>query len=198
MRNLFKKLLFSSFVIAGVSGVASAQAFKVDAEKSSLAWSGTKVIGGAHDGTIKLAGGVLNWKDGNLTSANIDVDMKTIVNNDISSAEFKKKLVDHLVSDDFFSVAKHPTATFKLTKSQLVKDGNYRLSGTMTIKGISKDVDFMAKLQPDGSMLKGKGEITLDRTDFNVKYGSGKFFDNLGDKMIADEIKLKFDLVASK
>lgn len=178
--------------------VANGATYKLDSSKSKVMWSGSKVVGGAHDGTLDVAGGTITFEKGAFKSASVDVDMKTIKNNDIKNPEFNKKLVDHLNSDDFFSVSKFPTSKFVMSKAQKVKGDTYRIWGKMTIKGITKDVDFVGKFNESGKSLKGSGEIKLDRTDFNVRYGSGKFFENLGDKMISDEIVLKFDIHAMK
>ena len=195
----FKSLLFFLMInCASYTAFADGHAsHAIDSNKSELKWYGSKIVGGAHDGTINIKSGSLKWEKGILRSGDIVIDMTSIVNSDIKSEKLNKKLVGHLRSDDFFSVAKHKVATFKTTKVQSLKGDLHRLWGKMTIKGITKEVDFLVRFSKSGNSLSVIGEIKLDRTDFDVKYGSGKFFDDLGDKMISDEIKLNFTLVSS-
>ena len=191
------KTLFFSLAFVGLSTAAYSKDFTVNSKKSKVSWYGSKIVGGSHNGTIGIKAGKLNVAKGTLKSGSIDIDMTSIVNLDISSEKFNKKLVGHLESNDFFGVKKHPVAKFTTTKVQPLKDGLHRVWGKMTIKGKTKDVDFLAKVDTAGKNVTARGEIKLDRTDFDVKYGSGKFFDDLGDKMISDEIKLNFELVAN-
>lgn len=194
MKNLFTTLGVAFFISANGYAVTH----KISTGDSVVNWSGAKVVGGAHNGTVGVKSGELNWEKGKLTSGIITIDMKNMVNLDISSEKYQKKLVGHLQSKDFFEVETYPTATFKTTKVQHVKDDSYMLWGKMTIKKSTKDIKFLAQISQKGDNVAGQGEIVFDRTDFNVRYGSGKFFDNLGDKMIADEIKLNFKVVAKK
>ena len=180
------------------SCLAFATEFKVDADNSKVKWFGSKVVGGSHNGNIKVQSGVLNWEKGKLNSANLTIDMSSITNNDISVEKFRNKLVGHLNSDDFFSVKKFKTASFQTKKVQHVKDDSYMLTGDLTIKGKTKAVKFLAKVAEKNKVLIGEGQIKFDRTDFDVRYGSGKFFDDLGDKMISDEVKIDFQLVTKK
>jgi polyisoprenoid-binding protein YceI len=108
-----------------------------------------------------------------------------------------QKLVGHLKSDDFFSVETHPTATLVLTNVK--KSGsNYTFKGDLTIKGTTKPVSFQASSTTESDAVKVEGELVIDRSDFDVRYGSKSFFDNLGDKMIYDDFTLSFVVVAKK
>lgn len=161
----------------------------VDAAKSKLEWKGEKVTG-AHNGTINIKEGSLQFDKDKLVGGAFKIDMTTIINLDLESEQWNKKLVDHLNSDDFFSTEKHPVADFQIT-SVAHKDGNmYSITGDMTIKGITHAITF------DAMVMKNKAEATilLDRTKWNVRYGSGKFFEGLGDRMIYDEFEMKVSL----
>jgi polyisoprenoid-binding protein YceI len=116
-----------------------------------------------------------------------------MVNTDLTDPEWNAKLIGHLKSDDFFSVATFPTAELVITKV----DGN-TFSGKLTIKGITNPVSFMATSQKDGANTVYKGTLTIDRSKYNVRYGSKSFFDNLGDKVIYDEFTLDFSLVVAE
>jgi polyisoprenoid-binding protein YceI len=117
--------------------------------------------------------------------------MNSIVDTDLADASWNAKLVGHLKSDDFFGVATYPTADLVITK---VEGNTY--SGNLTIKGVTNPTSFTAIASKDGKSTVYKGTITVDRSKYNIKYGSKSFFDNLGDKVIYDEFTLDFSLVA--
>lgn len=181
-------LLVSSAVFAGN--------YVVDASNSTVGWHGKKVTG-EHYGTIDIKEGSLEVVDGEIKGGTVSIDMQSISNEDITDAEMKGKLVGHLKSDDFFSVETHPTATLVLT--DVKKSGsNYTLTGDLTIKGTTKPVSFQASSTTEGDAVKVEGELVIDRSDYDVRYGSKSFFDNLGDKMIYDDFTLNFVVVAKK
>jgi polyisoprenoid-binding protein YceI len=191
--------LFKLFGFALVlSGNTYASTHNVSTKDSIVNWSGSKVVGGAHNGTMGVSKGEITWGEKGLVSGEIVIDMNKMTNLDISSEKYSKKLVGHLKSKDFFEVEKYPTAIFKTTKVQYIKDDAYMLWGKMTIKKTTKEIKFLVNMTEKSGAISGKGEIVLDRTDFDVRYGSGQFFENLGDKMIADEIKLGFEILAKK
>ncbi len=115
---------------------------------------------------------------------------------DGTTADYNKKLVDHLKSDDFFAVGAHPTATFIITKTVPGKSNEFTITGDLTIKGIAKSITFPAKVTESKGVYSATGKFKINRLDWGVKYNSGKFFDPkaLGDKMINDEIEIELDL----
>ena len=117
--------------------------------------------------------------------------MNTLNCKDLEDAEWNGKLVGHLRSDDFFSVDKFPIATLTITESTTFNNGEAQVKGNLTIKGITHPTSFKVKKTDKGYMAT----VTVDRTKYNVKYGSGKFFDNLGDNMIYDEFTLDVKIV---
>ena len=161
--------------------------------KSKLEWLGKKVTG-EHFGHIAITTGKLGLKDGKLQNGSFVVDMTSIVCTDIKAEKHRKKLEGHLKSDDFFGVEKFPKATFKITNVSDLGDGNYKVTGDMTIKGITKAIDFNVNLHEHDELIHVSGKIVIDRSKFNVRYGSGSFFDNLGDKTIYDDFELSLDL----
>lgn len=165
---------------------------KVDVTKSTVKWLGKKVTG-EHTGTISVKEGTLEVTGGKVTGGKVVIDMNSIVNEDIKDAGMNGKLVGHLKSDDFFGVATFPTAELVINK---VEGNNF--SGNLTIKGITNPTSFTATASKDGNSTVYKGTITIDRSKYNVKYGSKSFFDNLGDKVIYDEFTLDFNLVVSE
>jgi len=165
---------------------------KVDVAKSSVKWLGKKMTG-EHSGTISVKEGSLDVKGEKVTGGKIVIDMNSIVDTDLADASWNAKLIGHLKSDDFFGVATYPTSELVLTK---VEGNNY--SGNLTIKGITNPITFTATSSKEGKSTVYKGTLVIDRTKFNLKYGSKSFFDNLGDKVIYDEFTLDFNLVVAE
>ncbi|HKJ78861.1 MAG TPA: YceI family protein [Prolixibacteraceae bacterium] len=173
--------------------------YKVNTEKSKVNWVAKKVTG-QHNGNISLNPGEIIVEGNDVVHADINIDMKSIVVEDLTDPEWNKKLVDHLKSDDFFSAADYPKANFKTTafNQKENSDGiNYSVTGDLTIKGITKEISFPVKVEIMGNQLTANGSATLDRTRWDVKYGSGAFFKGLGDRMIYDDFEIEFDLVAT-
>ncbi|MGE3260915.1 MAG: YceI family protein [Bacteriovoracia bacterium] len=176
---------------------AKTEKWSVDPSSSSVNWDATK-IGGSHQGSVKIKSGALTTDKAGLAGGEFLVDMNSLAITDGTSEEMKKKLDAHLRSDDFFSVEKNPTAAMKITKVGPMKDGKQEVSGNLTIKGITKPISFPATITNDGKGLNAKAEFQVDRTAYDIKYRSLKFFSDLGDKVIHDKFTLKVDLNAKK
>lgn len=176
-----------------------AQTFKVVPAESVVTWSATKVVGG-HNGTVAVRSGTIELNQGLLGVADVVVDMNAIACLDISSESTNAKLVTHLRSEDFFHVEKFPEARFKTTGIAVVPslegDDRYEVSGQLTIKGISHPATFNCEVERGAKDLKVSGELSFDRTRYGIQYRSGSFFEGLGDRMINDEVKLTFELLA--
>ncbi len=171
--------------------------YKVESSASVIVWTGYKVTG-KHTGTVKVQSGAVDFTDGKLTGGSFVVDMTSITDTDLEGA-MAEKVVGHLKSDDFFGVTKFPTAKYVITKviPQDTK-GNYKIIGNLTIKETTKEAKFMANATEAAGTVTATGKMTIDRSEFNVRYGSGSFFDGLGDKTIYDEFDLQISLVAKK
>jgi polyisoprenoid-binding protein YceI len=172
----------------------------VETAESVMKWKGTKVTG-FHEGNIKLKSGELEFAKNNLTGGVFQIDMTSMTVTDITDAKTNKKLVEHLMNDDFFSVPKHPTAQFKISKVEPIRGAKagqptHTISGDLTIKGITKATSFPATVTMKDGKFMADAEIKVDRTMFDIRYGSGKFFENLGDKMISDEFTMNVKLAA--
>ena len=167
--------------------------YTVDAAKSTITWVGKKVTG-SHNGTIALQSGSLAVNGKNVTGGTFTIDM-----NSIKDADGSAKLEGHLKADDFFGVAKFPTSTFVITKVA-GSGANVTVSGNLTIKGITKPLSFPATVtvNADGTASALAGKIVVDRTKYDIKYGSKSFFDSIGDKAINDEFEIGVKLVAAK
>jgi polyisoprenoid-binding protein YceI len=158
-------------------------------EKSSLKWLGEKVTG-QHTGTIALQSGTLSMKENKIVGGEFLIDMASL-----KDGEGNAMLEKHLKSPDFFDAEKFPTAKLVLKSSDSFDKGSSVVKGDLTIKGVTNPVEFKATMQKkdDGDWFFAN--ISIDRTKWNIKYGSGSFFDNLGDKTIYDEFKVKVALL---
>jgi len=176
---------------------AESMTYTIDPASSSVIWSGSKVAG-THTGTINITTGDLMMTGADLTGGNFVLDMATLKNTDLEDAEKNGNLVGHLSSPDFFDVANNPTVDFAITGAHPEEDGSLHVSGNLTIKGITKNIDFPAMVNMTDNGLTAEASFSIDRTDWDIKYGSGTFFDDLGDKVINDNIDFAVKLVATK
>ncbi|WP_158825303.1 YceI family protein [Mucilaginibacter lacusdianchii] len=197
-----KKLTALFTAIIAVSLVAfkpiAPVTYKVDTQKSSIQWTGKKVLG-SHTGTIKLASGAIATNGKVPTTGTFVIDMNSMDNTDLTDADSKGKLLGHLKSDDFFGVSKYPTATFQATKITPAGAGEVNVTGKLTIKGKTDVVTFPAKYVVTGNTLTvSANEVKVNRTKYDIKYGSKSFFESIGDKAIDDEFLLNINLVATR
>tara|TARA_R110000868_G_scaffold330120_3_gene591042 strand:- start:936 stop:1592 length:657 start_codon:yes stop_codon:yes gene_type:complete len=177
---------------------AEAVKYTVNLDSSSIAWTGFKPTG-SHNGMIGIENGTFNIEDGKISGGSFKIDMSTITVLDIPAEEKGNgKLVGHLTSADFFDVEKYPSAAFEITDLQDV-EGKMMLSGNLTLKEAKNNVTFPVSVTHEGDAMTLTSEtFTIDRTKWNVEYGSKSIFDNLGDKFINDDIELTIKVMATK
>ncbi len=185
-----KTIQILAVVLMTVLLPVTAQKADINVAKSSVKWTGNKV-GGSHNGAIKIKSGAFQFKNGDIAGGTVVIDMNTITCEDLTNEGANQKLVGHLKSDDFFGVEKFPTATFKVTKATKFNNNKASITGVLTIKGKSETVTF--DVTKSGSVYSAKLEV--DRSKFDVRYGSKSFFDNLGDNFIHDIFVLDIQLV---
>lgn len=181
-----------TLILIITSSVLFAQKSIINTEKSSIDWVGKK-IGGQHNGEIKIKNGSLELKNDQIIAGNFTIDMNSITCKDLKDDVYNQKLVGHLKSDDFFGVAKFPTATLKVTSATKFINDSAAITGEITIKGKTESITF--DLIRNNKMYTAK--IDVDRSKFNVKYGSTSFFDSLGDKAIDDIFNLNVKLMVN-
>jgi len=186
MKNL-KTLALA--LLVSFSASMNAQTKKIDASKSTINWIGKKVTG-EHSGTVNLKEGSLVFKKKKLVGGTFTVDMTTMTATDLTG-EYQGKLNGHLKSDDFFGTDKFETSTLVFKKIAVKAGGIYTITGDLTIKGVKESITFDLVTTTNSATTS----LKIDRTKYGIKYGSGSFFDNLGDKAIANEFELKVALV---
>lgn len=167
------------------------EADNVDVTASVLNWKGSKPTG-SHNGTVALKSGNLDVKNGLLNGGVFLVDLTTIKNLDMAGSDGAGKIEGHLKGDDFFDVEKYPTSTFTITKVK--KDGSkLAVTGNLQIKDVTKSITIPAMISTESGVTVFKSEVfNINRADFNVKYGSKSFFDNLKDKFIDNMMEMSF------
>ncbi|MDQ3015955.1 MAG: YceI family protein [Bacteroidota bacterium] len=180
--------------------------YTIDAANSQVKWQGAKPTG-VHNGVVPISSGNIVLKDGIITSGQIDIDMTGIAVTDLDG-DMKNNLEGHLKGivpgkeQDFFNVNKFPKATYTIKSSAKLDndpEGTHMINGTLTVKDISKPVNFKAKVQGDGNMLTASTpQFGVDRTEFDIKFKSAKFFNNLQDDFVNDDFKLQINISAKK
>ena len=161
---------------------------EINIKNSSVSWKGEKVTG-SHEGTIMIKSGFLKFEKKKFIGGEFEIDMTSLVCTDLSG-EYKGKLEGHLKADDFFGVSKFPISTLEITKTKHKKGNTYECTAEITIKGKTEIITFNTDINIDSAVAK----IKIDRTKFDIKYGSGSFFKGLGDNMIYDEFDLNITL----
>ena len=191
-KNLYKSIIVTFLALLTPLSLISQMTKLIDVENSKIKWIGDELSGKNHYGSLKFKKGNLNLNNGVIISGNFIVDMKTINVEDLQGGS-KQRLEGHLRSDDFFSVEKFSEAIFE-TKSPAVvnkKEGIQTLNGNLTIKGITHP----AKIEIDDNW---SAKLVFDRSKYDVRFRSGNFFQNLGDKLIYDEIVINAKIAFEK
>jgi polyisoprenoid-binding protein YceI len=171
--------------------------YTLDVTTSSLTWRGENVVGKKHQGTILVKRGSVNISGGEIKGGEIVIDMNTLTNTDLSGNE-KAKIESHLKSADFFDSAKYGEAVYTIVSGTKKNAINYNIVGKLTIKGITHDLNCTLVIAPNGDGINVGGGFVFDRSEFDVKFGSDKFFDNLGDNLIKDEVIMTVNLQGKK
>ena len=203
MKKLFTLLMFISLTSCNMNSnkteetndatiTAADATYNIVQDESSLVWTGREVSTSSHYGTINFTSGQFEIADGLISQGEFLVDMTSINVQDMTGGS-KERLEGHLRSDDFFSVESFPTAHLYISSSEVISNGKWMVNGFLTIKDISHPVLFEMANTEDG----WNANLVFDRSKYNVKFRSGTFFENLGDKLIYDDIELKINLKTS-
>lgn len=197
MKKMFKNLTLALATFVTIGAMAQSEN-GIDTNRSYVEWEAKKITGSSHEGKLQFKSGNLTFDErGNLKGGNFVVDMNSLIVTDLAG-EYRTKLENHLKNDDFFGTETHPEATLVFTNVKLRRksgyEADYRVTADLTIKGITQKITF--NLEVEGNEVEAE-DIRIDRTKFGIKYGSGSFFKNLGDKTIRDifEIDVKLYLL---
>jgi polyisoprenoid-binding protein YceI len=168
----------------------------IDTKESVVTWEGSSLNGSNnHTGYVHVSKGELMIENGQLIGGTVEVDMNTIED---ENHESDNKLVNHLKNSDFFEVEKFPFSTIVITRVAPINGENKKITGNLTIKGITHPITFQAKMEVKGGIVKMNGKLVIDRTKWDVRYKSKKFYDILADQTISDSLELHFKIVEKK
>jgi polyisoprenoid-binding protein YceI len=189
MKTTFKFIITITLTLIIIS-FSYSQSLTVNKTQSLIRWYGEELTGKTHFGNLSFKEGRIELQDGLIIGGNFVVNMTSLSVEDLSGGA-KARLEGHLRSDDFFSVDKYPEATLKISQKAKVEGDVQKLYGELTIKGIKHAVDFSIILVDKKTAT---ANLTFDRSKYNVRFRSGSFFENLGDKLILDDIRMEVSL----
>jgi len=189
MKTTFKFIITITLTLISIS-FSYSQSLTANKTQSLIRWYGEELTGKTHYGNLSFKEGRIELQDGLIIGGNFVVNMTSLSVEDLSGGA-KARLEGHLRSDDFFSVDKYPEATLKISQKAKVEGDLQKLYGELTIKGIKHAVDFSIILVDKKTAT---ANLTFDRSKYNVSFRSGSFFENLGDKLILDDIRMEVSL----
>ena len=176
--------------------------YQIDADESLIEWVGRNP-NTKHFGTVRISDGQIQIKNTTITGV-AEIDMKSIKNMSLEGDELQPVLVSHLKSEDFFLVKLFPTANFiinggKLDDEPYLSSPNFVVDGTLDLRGVKADLSFPATItNTDDNGLVAEAHFDIDRTRWNVIYGSTRFFEHIGMHLVFDLISFQVKIVAKK
>lgn len=195
-----KRIAILSFIIASLGLMAfsfkpAEEKYSLDLEKSSMEWL-CKKVGGQHNGKVKIKEGTLIFDGNTLKGGSFVMDMTTI---SVLDSPDNKRLIDDILSNNFFDITKFPTSTFTITKVTSSGTDQVDITGNLTVKGITKPVTFSSSLKKQGSVAVAVANgVKVDRTKFDITFRSKTFFSEIGNRAVDDEFELSITLLAKK
>ena len=196
MKKIFLSAILSVITLVAMASKPHVDHVRVNTENSTVKWKGSK-ISSSHEGTVNILKGNLNIDHGTLVGGQFSIDMQSLATTDMSE-EYNKKLDGHLKNEDFFNVTEFPTASITIINAVRGSGNSYKIMANLTIKGISHPISFAADVNVNGKNFLATAKIKIDRTKWDIKYNSGNYFKDLGDKLILDEIEFDIFLLSVK
>lgn len=196
MKKIFLSAILSVITLFAMATKPHVDHVRVNTENSTVKWKGSK-ISSTHEGTVNIIKGALNIDHGTLVGGQFSIDMQSLATTDMSE-EYNKKLDGHLKNEDFFNVSQFPTASITITNALRGSGNSYKIIANLTIKGITHPISFAADVDVNGKNFLATAKIKIDRTKWDIKYNSGNYFKDLGDKLILDEIEFDIFLLSVK
>ena len=168
----------------------------IDTMESVITWTGSMAISSeSHTGYVYLSKGELMIENGQLVGGAAEINMNSIEYGDKRNTNTPIK---HLKSPDYFDVEKFPTSTIAITRVDSVNGNNIKITGNLTIKGVTNSVTFPAYMKVQDEFIMANGRLTIDRTDWGIRYRSGKFYDDFADQIVSDSIEFQIKILAKK
>lgn len=176
------------------------RSYQIDTERSLIEWTGRNP-NTKHFGTLAVTKGDIKVDDGKITGS-FEIDIHSIKNKSLEGDELQPVLIAHLLSDDFFFADKFPKVTFTIESAEQVEQPtltapNFQVDGTLSLRGVSGKIDFPATVSNlDEHAITAEAHFDIDRTRWNIIYGSSRFFEHLGMHVVFDPISLQVRIVA--
>ena len=189
MKNHFKNLIIITILLCSAYSIYP-QDKSLNLETSNIRWYGEEITGKQHYGDLKFSSGNIQINNEVVTNGSFIVNMNSLTVEDLSGGG-KKRLEGHLRSTAFFGVSDHPQASLSISSMVEIEGNSQILDGQLTIKGVTHPINFSLTLTPENN---ASAILVFDRSKYDVRFRSGSFFDELGDKLILDEIKLEVAL----
>ncbi len=167
--------------------------YVLDTQLSTLTYSAARIVGSSHIGTVGIKEGSVEVQDGQLKNGKFLIDLTTI-----TESKDNARYLTHIKSADFFNIEMYPTSSFVMNSLVRLADGSYLITGDLTIKDQTHEIEFPATFEKNGDELGAIAEFTIDRTRWGITYDSGTVFQQIGDRAIKDEITYNLDLVFVK
>jgi len=185
MRKIFGLLLA---IVAVCGSALAADEFKIDPNHSSVNFAVTHMTVSTVNGRFNNFEGKILFDDKDVSKSSVKVNIKTAsINTDNTSRD------NDLRSANYFDVEKFPEITFQ-SKSVEKKGNDYVAHGTLTIKGVSKDVDLPFELKgpidagKNGKVMGAHAGLTVNRQDFGITKAPAA--------MIGNEVKIDLNVEA--
>ena len=194
------KITLSFIAIAAITTFAfttkAPTVYAIDTKTTTVAWIGRKVTG-EHSGTLKISKGDLLVDGKNIVGGTLEFDMTSMGCTDLTNKDDCSKLIGHLQKDVFFDVAKFPTAKFEITKVVSKSEDDYIVTGKLTIKDITNEINFPAVIKMNDKAIITVAKIIVNRVKFGITYGSATLSDTISDKAISDDFELNVNIIAT-
>ncbi|RYY89001.1 MAG: YceI family protein [Chitinophagaceae bacterium] len=181
----------------------SGSTFVVDTTASSIRFTGHGV-GKNHPGKFRLSSGTVTVANNQVAGGTFVINIRSM-DLEQKGGMFDQKLHPHLMSGDFFDADKFGDARFEITKvapysrngsdTSVIDGANLSISGNLTIKDVTKNITFPARVDLDDQTLKAKGNFDIDRRQWNMNYGNDK---SLGNSFISERVNIELDLQARR
>jgi polyisoprenoid-binding protein YceI len=184
-----KKVLTILFTLISFFSFAQASSVIIDLSESKVEWTGKKIMG-EHTGNIDLLSAKLEFGGKVLTGGTFELDMESITCTDLEKNQ-AEKLLGQLKGEDFFNVSIYKKAVLKFVKVRNIEGNSYRIIADLTIKGTTQSIEFTANLREHEAIAL----LKVDRANYDVRYGSANFFNNIGNNVIDDIFEVKVNLV---
>ena len=157
---------------------------------SEVLWECEWLGGTRHDGSVQLVSGSIDISETSDVNGRFIVDLNSMKCFDLTNEGTNKKLIGHLKSDDFFDVANYPEAVLDIISGQNIRGNEFEFKGDLTIKGRTHPIMFRGTISEDNLSYNANLKLIFDRSKYDVRYRSASLFSDLGDRIIADDVKL--------